>query len=402
MKKTKRILAIIMAVIMGFCSLAPTAYAEDSKADSFGMLSKNDYVAALMAEGYPAMSTAQFANIVEAFTFAFRIITGRALIPQRNFNVVLADDMLVDICDYLFENTGLDIERIATSLPETNQYSELLVKAFKIDTVAFRESTIEKSDELFKQGKTLESYFLRWIGVYMSIIDECAVYGEPVDGKDGIFELVVKITYRDSSSEVMRSGILVDTATGQIYGENGDGMLGIGYNYSIQEMMVYAPVNVWMRQFGFCLFYDIFSYSTPFFNYNTRRIKFDYDGLEWMVQIWKGNYLVANGGEVGLYNRKPGSIGTFYNCANDEQMLKMTLEIYHEDKLLIGHEPQMHWWLNGFQISDTLYVPKSLTMKFSLEMKDKEMLSAFCNAVDKHYRHDMTYTVDGLTVSVVW
>ena len=43
-----------------------------------------------------------------------------------------------------------------------------------------------------------------------------------------------------------------------------------------------------------------------------------------MIQIWKGNYLISNGGEVGLYNRKPGSIGSYYNCANDEQMMEMT------------------------------------------------------------------------------
>ena len=38
----------------------------------------------------------------------------------------------------------------------------------------------------------------------------------------------------------------------------------------------------------------------------------------------------------------------------------------------------------------------------AIEMKDEEMLKAFCDAVDNHYRKDMKYTVDGLTVNVVW
>lgn len=121
-----------------------------------------------------------------------------------------------------------------------------------------------------------------------------------------------------------------------------------------------------------------------------------------MIQIWKGNYLISNGGEVGLYNRKPGSVGSYYNCANDEQMMEMTMDIYHGDELLLHRGPQVHWWLNGFKMSDTIYIPASLRMEFSIVMKDEAMVRAFCNAIKNHYRRDATYTVDGLTVSVVW
>ena len=41
-------------------------------------------------------------------------------------------------------------------------------------------------------------------------------------------------------------------------------------------------------------------------------------------------------------------------------------------------------------------------MKFSIVMTDEDMLNAFCKAIDNHYRHDITYTVDGLTVNVIW
>ena len=44
----------------------------------------------------------------------------------------------------------------------------------------------------------------------------------------------------------------------------------------------------------------------------------------------------------------------------------------------------------------------SLKMELSIVMKDEAMVRAFCNAIKNHYRRDATYTVDGLTVSVVW
>ena len=168
-------------------------------------------------------------------------------------------------------------------------------------------------------------------------------------------------------------------------------------------MLVYATINGWMRSYGFTIIYDILVAMTPLlWNYDTRRFKFDYDGLEWMIQIWKGSYLITNGGEVGLYNRAPGSKGTYYDCATDDQLLEMTLQIYHGEDLLVDLGPQMHWWINGFHMSDRMYVPESLTMHFSLVMPDEDMLNAFCKAMDEHYKKDVSYTVDGLTVSVVW
>ena len=36
------------------------------------------------------------------------------------------------------------------------------------------------------------------------------------------------------------------------------------------------------------------------------------------------------------------------------------------------------------------------------KMHDEEMLEALCEAIDNHYRHDVSYTVDGLTLSFTW
>lgn len=45
---------------------------------------------------------------------------------------------------------------------------------------------------------------------------------------------------------------------------------------------------------------------------------------------------------------------------------------------------------------------KDLTLTFTVEMKDEEMLRAFCDALERNLWHDVTYSTDGLKVSVTW
>lgn len=398
MELKKRIVAIFLAIVLCFGTAMP-AFAANER--SFELKSVSDYRDSLMENGYPAMSTEEFVNIVNAPGLFGRLVTGKIFIPQKNFDFTI-DDLFRESVDYVYDETGFDLDLLLGSLPETNQYSQLIVGAFNIDTEEMRRQSIERCAELAAEGKTAQSYIVRWFGVWLSVIDKCVVKGVPVEGMDDVYEVIVDITYKDGSKDVLYSSIYFDSKTGEVYGKTDTGMLGLGYNYSVKELLAYSPVDVWMRNFGFCLFYDIFSYSTPFFNYHTRRFKFDYDGKEWMIQIWKGNYLISNGGEIGIYNREPGSIGSYYNAVGDDGLLEMKMDIYHGDELLLSRGPEPHWWLNAFKMSDTVYLPSSLTMKFDIVMKDEEMLKAFCNSIDKHYRHDVTYTVDGLKVSVVW
>lgn len=398
MKLKKRIAALVLALVLSFGAVTP-AFAASERA--FEVKSISDYRDSLMENGYPAMSTEEFVKIVSSINLVARILTGKIFIPQKNFNFTL-DDMFRESVDYVYEETGFDLDLLLGSLPETNQYSQLIVGTLNIDTQEMRRQTIERCAELAAEGKSTQAYIVRWFGVWLSVIDKCCATGVPVEGEKDIYEVVVDITYKDGSKDILYSSIYFNAKTGEVYGKGDSGMLGLGYNYSVKELLAYSPVHIWMREFGFCLFYDIFSYSTPFFNYHTRRFKFDYDGLEWMIQIWKGNYLISNGGEIGIYNRDPRKFGSYYDCANDDQLLEMKMDIYHGDDLILSRGPEMHWWLNAFKMSDTIYLPASLTMKFDIVMKDKEMLKAFCEAIDNYYRHDVTYTVSGLKVSVVW
>ena len=392
MKTFKKITALVLTLVIGFSVCIPFAKAEESEPKNF-----KEYREYLEAEGYPAISTEQFGKGMKALRF----FSGRGFTEPKYFSFK-ADELATELCDYILAESGLDIVKICTTMPESSSSIAFVMDTFRIDTVALRNEILKMREEQIAKGNPKVGSLLRFFAAFLSVITECEAYCVPFEGSKDCYEIRIKVKLRDGAEDDVSSEIIINTKTGLVYSKDGDGILSTGYNFDASQMLVYTLVDVWMRDFGFTFLYDLFSYTTPFFFYETRRIKFDYDGLEWMVQMWKGNYLVSNGAEIGIYTRKPGSIGTYYDCANDEQMMNMSMKLYHGKDLLFERPEQLHWWLTGFQIDDRLYPAETLKLDYTIEMKDKEMLNAFCKAIDKHYRNDIKYSVDGLTVNVIW
>lgn len=401
----KKITALVLALVIAFSvSFSAVSANADSKISETEIKTIGDYRDYLRQNGYPAITTEEYMKIAGFITDIHRFFTGQILNPKEHFNVTV-DALIQEISDYALERSGFDLEEVMHRLPNISKPAELIVDTFNIDTTALREEIFAIRDELNASGDDSKAAIYHFLGVYMSVIKLCEIYTVPVEGKPELHEILLRFTFEDGTQNVTHVGIYINTETGECSnGEgNNSGMGGMGFNFNIAEMTMYATVDCWMRNFGFCLFYDIVAGSMPwFFNYNTRRFKFEYDGLEWMIQIWKGNYVITNGGEVGLYSRTADKWGSFYNCATDEQMLDMSMQICAGDKVLVNKPLQKHWWINGFNLSGRMYFPSTLTLKTSIVMPDEEMLSAFCESIDNHYRKDVSYTVDGLTVNLVW
>ena len=399
----KKITAVILALTIVFSVTFSTvsAYA-DNKIEETEIDSVGDYMSYLRQNGYPAITTERYMKIAGFVVDIHRFLTGQILDPKEHFNVTV-DALIEEISDYALERSGFDLNEVMHRLPNISKPAELIVNTFNIDTTALREEIFAIRDELNASGDGSTAAIYHFLGVYMSVIEKCEIYTVPVEGNPELYEILLRFTFKDGTQNVTNVGIYINTVTGECSNMNNTGMGGMGFNFNIAEMTMYATVGCWMRNFGFCLFYDIVAGSMPwFFNYNTRRFKFEYDGLEWMIQMWKGNYVITNGGEVGLYSRTADKWGSFYNCATDEQMLDMSMQICAGDKVLVNKPLQKHWWINGFNLSGRMYLPATLTLKASIVMPDEEMLNAFCESIDNHYRKDVSYTVDGLTVNIVW
>lgn len=402
----KRIFSIILSVIIVVTAVLPTLAESstpevDVATDRPDTLTMSEYKSQLRDEGLPIITTEQFLKITSFFNTIFRILTGHIFFPQDKFEVEF-DDLVGNACNTIYNDCGLDIVALLSSIPDFTKPAQIAAKVFDINTDTIREEMYDKRDEAIANNDETMYYVYYFLGAYLAIIEKCTIYSVPTDDPD-VYEVEALIQFKDGTTDSLDTDIYINIVTGECTNNDGSGLAGTGFNYNLQESLVYATLNSWMREFGFCVFYDIAANSFPLlWHYVTRRFTFEYDGLEWMIQIWKGNYLITNGAEVGVYNREPGSFGTYYDCATNDQLMEMSLQVYNGDELLVNQDPQMHWWINGFQMGKRRYSPNKLTMKFSIVMPDEEMLNAFCESMDNHYRHDVSYEVDGLKVNVVW
>lgn len=384
----KRILSVAIALIMAFSCTLP-AFAEK---DSYG-------IEDLMEGTLPAVTTEQFVDICRFIRSIRNLTNGNFFRNDDDTFDAELDETITEVSAEVSDNSCLDPYALLTNLPDLNTNVNLFNQIFKIDTKAYRDAMYEKAYAAESSGTRKLYHF---IGAYFSGIKSAYVTLEEVG--EGVGDVYVYVTYADGETERFHPGIYINTTTGECYGSNQRGMGQIGFDFTVGECLVSAPIYCWMRSFGFCIEYDFLCYILPVYRYNTRRFKFDYQDKEWMIQMWKGNYLITNGGEVGMYNREKGSFGSYYDTAEDSQMIPMTLKIKHGEDVLV-EASQIHWWINGFRLANNnLYHPKALTLEATMQVYDEEFLNAFTAAIDKNIYHDVTYTVDKETntISLVW
>lgn len=98
-----------MALVILLTSCISFGYASQPNNDETdALLSLSDYKQKLWDEGYPVFTTEQFLSIAKVFKFIFRIATGRIFYAEE-YTGVEVDDLVTEACNYVYENSGLDI-----------------------------------------------------------------------------------------------------------------------------------------------------------------------------------------------------------------------------------------------------------------------------------------------------
>ena len=368
----------------------------DKTKGSFSFWKSVFYDQSELSGRFPIIATS---TIFKSIRYVIYFLTGHFLYgPPKNFEVSVSDD-IVELCDYMKDNSSLDLYKILTNLPDTSDTAKVIGKVFHIDTKEYRAEMYEKRDEFNEQGDWLKANLCWLVGAYMAGIEKADVYTVPYED---VHQVELLVTYSDGTTEIFHPEIYINFETGECFGNDERGMIGSGFNTNVYDLFVYAPMYCWMRDFGFCVEYDLLCYMLPMYRYRTRRFKFSYDDRDWMIQCWKGNYMCTNGGEVGIYNREKGKFGSYYDVITDDELMPMSLQVLHGDDMIVNVEETPHWWVNGFKLTSTLYHPMSMTEIFTITFPDETMRDAFTQAVDKNMYHDVSYTVDGLKVTCTW
>lgn len=173
-----------------------------------------------------------------------------------------------------------------------------------------------------------------------------------------------------------------------------------GYCYEPAQDIFSSTVCAWQREFGYTHAYDALApYFNMIFDYQT--VYFDYDKKTWLIELWKGQYGINTGCELGIYHAdtivSPKDYDkTFFNAVSDDEMLPLSLTLRKAGKC-IGSLKKPHWWLTIFDMG-MFSLPKGLSMEAGISFPDCQMLNAFKNALKK-YMPDTAVSVLGHTLT---
>ncbi len=150
-----------------------------------------------------------------------------------------------------------------------------------------------------------------------------------------------------------------------------------GFAYSLPKDIFYSLEDSWQRKMGYGRIYDEMA---PIMNMviDCEPIYFEYGNRRYLIELWKGQYGVTTGAEVGIYTadlseKDPERV--FYHAVSDEEQLLMNITLWKNGKKLF-QRGKIHWWLTGFVLGEFSY-PGELMLEVSISFTEPEMLDAF-------------------------
>ncbi len=164
-----------------------------------------------------------------------------------------------------------------------------------------------------------------------------------------------------------------------------------GFEYLLSQDIFTSCPDAWQRDFGYCHTYDKYA---DLFNmvFDCEPIYFDYKDCTWLIELWKGQYGVNTGAEIGIYkadslvpklHRKSALFHTVSD--NDLPFFEMTLCGKERPLYRVAHR---HWWLTGFRMGEYIE-PGLLLLKVGIIFPSYDMMHAFVQGLkDSGYSSD--------------
>lgn len=394
-KTLKKITALIMAAVTVF-TLFTVPVAARKKESLISALTEIRPYDDKYHNGFDSPSVNGFLSIFDYINITSRILTGFPLFDDEKLTFT-ADGFVDDILQEMAEVSFFDGYEIANNIPLAVNSSERVIHLFRLDMETVVPELQKKVDEIYRSGDTFKFVAAELMLIYLRQLKEVDVHEVKVS--DTVYRVCADIVYNYGGTDHMNIDLYYNTETQTLYSGSGKGIFDLGFNFDRGSYSLTSVVNSWQRKFGFCLAYDFIA-NLVIMDYDTERVKFTYNNKEWMIQLWKGRYYIAPGAEIGIYNRDIGSFGSYYNCASDDEMMEMSMELYHEDELIFSVGPQTHWWLTGFNIGEKFYLPESLTMNGTIKFPTEEMASLFTESAQKH--DELSVEQNGADVSFIF
>lgn len=179
-----------------------------------------------------------------------------------------------------------------------------------------------------------------------------------------------------------------------------------GFAYNPCQDIFTSRLDATQKIFGYTTFYDL---TAPYFNmvFDYEPIYFDYKKRTWLIEIWKGQYGINSGCELGVYHAdqliSPDKYNsTIFKAASTDDMPYISLKLNrhchgrHCKYKMLGNVKGRHWWKTLFK-PGTFSKPEELFVNISITFKDFPMMFGFLGGL-KTAMPGTPYKVSGLTV----
>lgn len=157
----------------------------------------------------------------------------------------------------------------------------------------------------------------------------------------------------------------------------------LGYCYNSRWDLISSRIDAWQRTVGYTALFDqaavslnmVFHYLPVYFNYQNRT---------WLIELWKGQYGINAGGEIGVYYAdkilSEDALPTaHFQAVDDPDMLPMSFELFCGQNRL-AEVSKRTWWLTAFCMG-RFSRPEQLCMKAIIQFPDRDMMRSFLNAL---------------------
>ena len=165
-----------------------------------------------------------------------------------------------------------------------------------------------------------------------------------------------------------------------------------GYAYDPYQDIFTTRLDALQKHFGYTQFYDL---SAPYFNmiFDYETIYFDYNNRTWLIELWKGQYGINTGCEVGVYYAdeiiSPDKYDTtLFQVVDTKDMLPIAIKLNYRPFITgtpyqkIGELKERHWWVTLFK-PGFFSPPEQLFVNISIHFKNYTMLQSFMESFQK-------------------
>ena len=174
-----------------------------------------------------------------------------------------------------------------------------------------------------------------------------------------------------------------------------------GFRYKLAQDLFTSETDAWQKECGYCSSYDQYA---PFFHmiFDCEPVYFDYQDKTWLIELWKGQYGITAGCEIGIYHAdrlipKNERKRTLFGSVSPEEMPVFSVTLL-KDNSPLTRQCERHWWLTGFCIGRYI-PPESLAMKTAIVFSSQEMCQSFLHGLEEAGYSSREIYVNGSAVS---